>query len=288
MRICIYAASSAHCDAQYREDARLLGETLARAGHTLVYGGGAVGSMGALADGALGAGGEVIGIIPRFMVELEWAHQHLSALKLVEDMRERKHQLLTGSDAVIALPGGCGTLEELFEAITLKRLGIYHKPIVLLNTRDYWTPWADFMQRQVIDYVQKYYLPLSERGQRVQADGAALARTLGDWKAWIRQQWPFVSLQASAHLPASVNPGEHVTVSAQVNAAGIAEHDLHVEAVLRRGEHIIRVPLEHRGQGRYETSVPLTDSGLYSFGVRMMPAHAALSSEFELGLLRWA
>ncbi|WP_310582055.1 alpha-glucan family phosphorylase [Deinococcus sp.] len=144
------------------------------------------------------------------------------------------------------------------------------------------------MQRQVIDYVQKYYLPLSERGQRMQADGAALAGTLGDWKAWIRQQWPFVSLQASAHLPASVNPGEHVTVSAQVNAAGIAEHDLHVEAVLRRGEHIIRVPLEHRGQGRYETSVPLTDSGLYSFGVRMMPAHAALSSEFELGLLRWA
>ena len=151
MRICIYAASSAHCDAQYREDARLLGETLARAGHTLVYGGGAVGSMGALADGALGAGGEVIGIIPRFMVELEWAHQQLSALKLVEDMRERKHQLLTGSDAVIALPGGCGTLEELFEAITLKRLGIYHQPIVLLNTRGYWTPWAEFMQRQVID-----------------------------------------------------------------------------------------------------------------------------------------
>lgn len=151
MRICIYAASSQHCDPQYHADARLLGETLARAGHTLVYGGGAVGSMGALADGALSAGGEVIGIIPRFMVELEWAHQHLSALKLVEDMRERKHQLLTDSDAVIALPGGCGTLEELFEAITLKRLGIYHKPIVLLNTRGYWTPWAEFMQRQVID-----------------------------------------------------------------------------------------------------------------------------------------
>jgi uncharacterized protein (TIGR00730 family) len=85
------------------------------------------------------------------MVELEWAHAHLSALELVEDMRERKHLLLTGSDAVIALPGGCGTLEELFEAITLKRLGIYHKPIVLLNTRGYWTPWAEFMQRQVVD-----------------------------------------------------------------------------------------------------------------------------------------
>jgi uncharacterized protein (TIGR00730 family) len=150
MRICIYAASSAHCDPAYHAAARELGATLARAGHTLVYGGGAVGSMGALADGALAAGGEVIGVIPRFMVELEWAHANLSALQLVEDMRERKHLLLTGSDAVVALPGGCGTLEELFEAITLKRLGIYHKPIVLLNTRSYWTPWAEFMREQVI------------------------------------------------------------------------------------------------------------------------------------------
>ena len=150
MRICIYAASSAHCDARYHDDARRLGETLARAGHTLVYGGGAVGSMGALADGALAAGGEVIGVIPHFMVELEWAHQRLSALQLVEDMRERKHRLLTGSDAVVALPGGCGTLEELFEAITLKQLGIYHRPIVLLNTLGYWTPWADFMRERVI------------------------------------------------------------------------------------------------------------------------------------------
>lgn len=150
MRICIYAASSAHSDPAYRADARALGETLARAGHVIVYGGGAVGSMGALADGALSAGGEVIGVIPRFMVELELAHANLSALQLVEDMRERKHRLLTGSDAVIALPGGCGTLEELFEAITLKQLGIYHRPIVLLNTRGYWTPWVAFMRAQVI------------------------------------------------------------------------------------------------------------------------------------------
>ncbi|MEO8741666.1 MAG: TIGR00730 family Rossman fold protein [Lysobacteraceae bacterium] len=151
MRICVYAASSAHCDPAYHADARVLGRLIAEAGHTLVYGGGAVGSMGAVADGALEAGGEVIGIIPRFMVELEWAHQNLSALQLVEDMRERKHQLLTGSDAVVALPGGCGTLEELFEAITLKRLGIYLKPIVLLNTRDYWTPLTAFMQQNVIN-----------------------------------------------------------------------------------------------------------------------------------------
>jgi glycogen phosphorylase len=144
------------------------------------------------------------------------------------------------------------------------------------------------MQRQVIDYTQKYYLKLGERAARVQADNEALAKALGEWKAWIRRQWPFVSLQASAQLPASVEPGQHVTVSAQVNAAGITESDLRVEAVLKRGEQMIRVPLESKGQGHYEASVPLDHSGLYSVGVRMMPHHADLSSEFELGLLKWA
>ncbi len=151
MRICVYAASSQHCNSQYHDAARHLGNLLAEAGHTLVYGGGAVGSMGALADGALVAGGEVIGVIPRFMVELEWAHTKISKLELVESMRERKHRLLADADAVVALPGGCGTLEELFEAITLKRLGLYANPIVLLNTRDYWTPLVAFLKDQVID-----------------------------------------------------------------------------------------------------------------------------------------
>ena len=84
------------------------------------------------------------------MADLEWGHPGLTELQLVEDMRERKHRLLTDSDAVVALPGGCGTLEELFEAITLKRLGIYFNPIVLLNTRGYYTALQTFM-RQVID-----------------------------------------------------------------------------------------------------------------------------------------
>ncbi len=144
------------------------------------------------------------------------------------------------------------------------------------------------MQRQVIDYTRQYYLTLNTRGAEVQADQEALAKALGGWKAWIRQQWPFVGLQACAQLPASVEPGEQVTVSAQVNAAGIAEGDLRVEAVLKRGEHLMRVPLENRGQGRFEVSVPLTDSGLYSIGVRMLPQHAGLSNEFELGLIKWA
>ena len=150
MRVCVYAASSDYAPTQYTDEARRLGVLLAQAGCEIVYGGGSRGSMGAVADGALSAGGKVIGILPRFMADLEWGHPGLTRLELVEDMRERKHRLLTGSDAVVALPGGCGTLEELFEAITLKRLGLYYNPILLLNTRDYWTPLLKFMDEQVI------------------------------------------------------------------------------------------------------------------------------------------
>ena len=149
MRICVYAASSGTCDPAYHEAARRLGRIIAEANATVVYGGGAMGSMGAVADGALEAGGRVIGVIPRFMTEVEWQHPGLATLEVVEDMRERKHRLLTGSDAVVALPGGCGTLEELFEAITLKRLGLYFNLIILLNTRGYWTPLVEFLDRVI-------------------------------------------------------------------------------------------------------------------------------------------
>ncbi len=150
MRVCVYAASSEHSDPAYRAAAHRVGMLLAQAGCTLVYGGGSTGSMGAVANGALEAGGEVIGILPRFMADLEWGHPGLTRLELVEDMRERKHRLLTGADAVVALPGGCGTLEELFEAITLKRLGLYLNPIVLLDTLSFYAPLDAFMQ-QVIE-----------------------------------------------------------------------------------------------------------------------------------------
>ena len=149
MRICVYCASSEQADPAYRTAARRLGERLAEAGCSVVYGGGSAGSMGALADGALARGGEVIGILPRIMADLEWGHAGLSRLELVEDMRERKHRLLTGSDAVVALPGGCGTLEELFEAITLKRLGLYFNPIILLDTLGFYAPLEAFLQQAI-------------------------------------------------------------------------------------------------------------------------------------------
>lgn len=151
MRICVYAASSHQCDPVFHAAARRLGELLAAANCTVVYGGGGVGLMGALADGALSRGGSVVGIIPRFMTEVEWQHPGVANLEVVEDMRERKHRLLTGSDAVIALPGGCGTLEELFEAITLKRLGIYFNPIVLINIKNFYAPLQTFMQQVIAE-----------------------------------------------------------------------------------------------------------------------------------------
>ena len=149
MRICVYCASSEYCDRIYHDAAQTLGRVLAEAGCTIVYGGGAVGLMGSLANGALAAGGNVIGVIPRFMTEVEWQHPGLASLEVVEDMRERKHRLLTGSDAVVALPGGCGTLEELFEALTLKRLGLYFNPIVLVNTAGFYAPLQSFLERMI-------------------------------------------------------------------------------------------------------------------------------------------
>ncbi len=139
-RVAVYCASSRKCAPEYHAAARRLGEVLADGGFTVVYGGGAVGSMGALADGALARGGRVVGVLPRFMDALEWGREGLTELQLVDDMRVRKDKMLQGSEAVVALPGGCGTFEELFEVLTLKRLGLYLQPIVLVNTRGFFDP----------------------------------------------------------------------------------------------------------------------------------------------------
>jgi uncharacterized protein (TIGR00730 family) len=150
--VCVYCASSRQCDAAYHDAARRLGGTLAGSGFGIVYGGGGGGSMGALADGALARGGHVVGVLPRFMVELEWGHRGLPELLLVDNMRERKHEMLARSHAVVALPGGCGTLEELFEAMTLKRLGLYLHPIVLVNTRRYFDPLVGLLESAVSEH----------------------------------------------------------------------------------------------------------------------------------------
>jgi len=145
--VLVFCASSRSCDPIYHEVAARLGRILARASMTIVYGGGAEGSMGALADAALAAGGEVVGIQPRFMRELEWSHGRLTALHVVEDMQERKRRMLACADAVVALPGGSGTLEELLEAITAKRLGMFLKPIILVNQLSFFDPCVRMLER---------------------------------------------------------------------------------------------------------------------------------------------
>ena len=133
----------------YLEAAARLGRILAENGITIVYGGSSLGSMGRLADAAMEAGGKVIGVLPRFMDELEWGHRELSELRIVEDMHERKRVMLELSEAAIALPGGCGTLEELFEAITWKRLGLYFGPVVLVNVNGFFDPCIELLNRCV-------------------------------------------------------------------------------------------------------------------------------------------
>ena len=122
---------------------------LAKQSVTIVYGGGGTGSMGSLADGALEEGGHVIGVIPKFMYELEWGHTGIQEMKVVDNLHERKRLMLEEVDACVALPGGSGTLEELLEVITLKRLGIFLNPIVLLNMRGFFNPLLEQFERCV-------------------------------------------------------------------------------------------------------------------------------------------
>ena len=151
-RVCVYCASSNSSHPEYREVARRLGRELALNNVTVVYGGGGTGSMGALAEGAIAEGGRVIGVIPQFMYDLEWAHQALSELILVKDMHERKHLMIQEVDAVVALPGACGTWEELFEAMSFKRLGLFGGAIVLVNTRDYFRPCLEWLDSSISEH----------------------------------------------------------------------------------------------------------------------------------------
>ncbi len=137
MRVCVYCGSSAGNDPVYVETARAFGEALARRGIGVVYGGGRVGMMGAVADAALAAGGEVIGIIPRFLEEREVAHTGVQ-LHVVESMHERKAMMAELSDAFVALPGGFGTFEEFFEITTWVQLGLIAAPCILANLDGYY------------------------------------------------------------------------------------------------------------------------------------------------------
>ena len=150
--ICVYCASSSRVDSLYMETATRLGSLIASSGRTLITGGGSQGLMRAVEDGALEAGGNAIGVIPKFMIEAGWQHTGLTELHITADMHQRKKLMAEMSDAVIALPGGCGTMEELLEAITWKQLGLYLNPIVILNTKGYYDALITQLERAIDDH----------------------------------------------------------------------------------------------------------------------------------------
>lgn len=144
--IAIFCGSALGTDSIFLDTAQKVGQTLARQGKTLVYGGGRSGLMGMVADSALQAGGKVIGVIPRVLVDHELAHPHLTELHVVANMHERKTRMSELSDAFIALPGGAGTLEEIFEQWTWSQLGIHLKPCAFLNVAGFYDDLLKFIQ----------------------------------------------------------------------------------------------------------------------------------------------
>ncbi|MDP4269858.1 MAG: TIGR00730 family Rossman fold protein [Bacteroidota bacterium] len=147
--VCVYCASSSKVDMKFFDAAQRLGKELARHQVKCVYGAGNQGLMGELADAVLSHGGEVLGIIPQFMYDEGWNHTGLTELYIVESMHIRKQMMVEYVDAAIALPGGCGTLEELLEIITWKQLGLFSKPIVILNTDGYYDHLIAMLDRAV-------------------------------------------------------------------------------------------------------------------------------------------
>jgi len=162
--ICIFCGASTGANPIYREAAIAMGQTLAENGIRLIYGGGAVGLMGVVADAAMAAGGEVIGIIPRSLKESEIGHTGLTRLEVVDGMHARKARMAELSDAFIALPGGLGTLEELFEVWTWGQLGYHSKPLGLLDTNQFYSKLSHFLDHLVEEgFVKMKYRSMLQR-----------------------------------------------------------------------------------------------------------------------------
>jgi uncharacterized protein (TIGR00730 family) len=184
--ICVYAGSSPGARPAYTEAAAALGRLLAERSIHVVYGGGAVGLMGVLADSAIAAGGTVTGIIPRTLMEREVGHGSLTDLLVVESMHERKLAMAERADAFIALPGGIGTVEELVEALTWTQLGVHVKPCVMLDVEGYWAPLRAFLDHAVTER----FLRAEHRSMLLSATTPQAALdAIGDWTVPTVPKW---------------------------------------------------------------------------------------------------
>lgn len=207
-RILVFCGSSPGRRPEYTERGAELGRLLVERGLGVVYGGASVGVMGALADGALAAGGEVIGVIPKRLTELEIAHAGLSELHIVDTMHQRKALMHELSDAVIALPGGAGTLDELFELFTWSQLGLHRKPMGLLDVANYWQPLLAFLDHAV----NERFLRSEHRDMLlVERDAGALIDRLGSFEHPFRDKWidrvADDQVVPNTRSPASPRPG---------------------------------------------------------------------------------
>jgi uncharacterized protein (TIGR00730 family) len=185
-RVCVFSGSSPGADLAYRSAACDVGHRLADRGIELVYGGAHVGLMGVLADAALERGGRVTGVIPQSLVDREIAHPGLTDLRVVDSMHERKAQMAELADAFVALPGGVGTLEELFEVYTWNQLGLHAKPLGLFNVRGYFDGLVRFLDHAV---EERFVTPAHRAMLLVGEDLDALLDGLAGWEAPAQPKW---------------------------------------------------------------------------------------------------
>ena len=156
MKVCVFAASSSRIDGEYSQAASNLGILLAREQIEVIFGGGGIGLMGILADAVLKEGGRITGVIPEFMKNEGWGHNSLSEMIVTEGMSERKKKMFEIADAVVALPGGIGTLEELTETITLKQLGLFRGPVIILNISGFYNHLIKFLEHMMETRFMRY------------------------------------------------------------------------------------------------------------------------------------
>lgn len=185
-RICVFCGSNTGSDPIYAEAARDLGRLFAREGVSLVYGGGSVGLMGELADSVLAAGGEVIGVIPHALWAREVGHRGLTDIRIVDTMHDRKAMMADLADAFIALPGGLGTLEEIFEIWTWAQLGLHTKPVGFLDVNGFYAPLMQFLDRAV----RERFLREEHRAIAViERDAATLLKKFDEWQPPRVDKW---------------------------------------------------------------------------------------------------
>jgi|TARA_Y100000748_G_C15379596_1_gene443139 uncharacterized protein (TIGR00730 family) len=191
-KIGVMCGSSNACPKKYLELANALGKNLAEFGHDIVYGGGAKGLMRQVADGAISMGGNVIGYMPQFMTDVEWQHPNLSQLFITTTMAERKHHMMQASDATLFLPGGCGTMEEFFEWLSAKRLGMYTGPLIIFNFDHYYDPLIELLKTME---KEKFHNPEHNNMWSECTKIDQLKKTLEDAPEWSEDSIHFASVR---------------------------------------------------------------------------------------------